>query len=265
MSIEFFLVIFAVAAIAFISGLVPLYTRLKKIPLHYWLAFAAGVLIATALFEMIPEVVGAHDEVDLEDAYELEELIDDHEDSNVELYLMLVAIGFFAFYLIEHLIIAGWHSRKYHGEKDFKGAHVHHTGYMGVFALAADNIVDGAAIAAAWMIDASAGLIVTFAVIAHEIPHSMAVTSIMKSAGAGTRKILLVLSLTALLFPLSALAIMSFGFFDLTAVLAFTAGSFLYFGASHLLPESHALKNKKIVLAFMAGVAVIFLAVTLSH
>jgi zinc and cadmium transporter len=253
MSIEFFLIIFAVAAIAFISGLVPLYTRLKKIPLHYWLAFAAGVLIATALFEMIPEVVGAHGE----------EILDG--DDNVELYLMLVAIGFFAFYLIEHLLIAGWHSRKYHGKKDFKGAHVHHTGYMGVFALAADNIVDGAAIAAAWMIDASAGLIVTFAVIAHEIPHSMAVTSIMKSAGASYKKILVVLGMTALLFPLSALAVSAFGIFDLTAVLAFTAGAFLYFGASHLLPESHALKDKKIVLAFMAGVAVIFFAVTLSH
>lgn len=263
MEIYFILAILFVAVIAFASGLVPLYTRLKKIPLHYWLAFAAGVLIATALFEMIPEVVGAHDHA-VEEAQELGDLADEHE-PNVEFNILLLALGFFFFYIIEHFIIAGWHSKKYHEEKDFKGSHVHHTGYMGVFALAADNVVDGAAIAAAWLISSSAGLLVTFAVLAHEIPHSMAVTSIMKSAGSSQKKILLVLLMTALLFPISAFGIMAIGLVDLTGVLAFTAGSFLYFGASHLLPESHAMKDKKIVFAFLAGVLVIYLAVTFFH
>lgn len=55
------LIYLAYAFIASISsvvgGLLPIYTGIKHIRTNYLIGFAAGVLISTAVFEMLPEAV----------------------------------------------------------------------------------------------------------------------------------------------------------------------------------------------------------------
>lgn len=46
---------FIASIFSVIGGLLPIYTGLKHIRTNYLVGFAAGVLISTAMFEMLPE------------------------------------------------------------------------------------------------------------------------------------------------------------------------------------------------------------------
>ncbi len=274
---EYLIAALIAASLSYASGLIPIYTKLKNIELSTWLAFAAGVLIATAFFEMIPASLGVGHGHGLEEDDHLDEVSDpghneshsnetehteeDHKEETASLNILLIALGFFIFYLIEQIVTVWGHKKEYH-ENHSSEPHVHHTGLMGVIALAADNIVDGASMTAAWLVSPAVGIPVTLAVIAHEIPHSLATVSILKGSGTSNKKILWILLGVVSLFPLTALFVATTGIFEMTNILAFTAGAFLYFGASHLLPESHEKTNWKVISAFLIG-AILFYLTTL--
>ena len=241
------------AFLSFGSGLIPIYTKLKNVDLNTWLAFAAGVLLATAFFEMVPASLG------IGHGHAIEE---DHKENSASQNIILIALGFFIFYLIEQFVTISGHKEKYH-DNHAKEQHVHHTGLLGVIALAADNIVDGASMAAAWVVSPAIGLSVTLAVIAHEIPHSLATVSILKGSGIKNKKILWILLGVVSLFPLTALFVAITGIFEMGQILAFTAGAFIYFGASHLLPESHEKANWKVITAFLVGAVAFYLTTLL--
>ena len=207
----------------FLGGLIPLHPRMRNISLRYILALASGTVISAAFFELLPE-------------------------ASVEANWALLGLGFFTIYLID------------------KGLSLHQCGedeceitgvsWVTVLGMASDNIIDGAGIAVAYMADPHLAIIVALAIITHEIPQGITTTLVMKKQGYRLSRILLMLSIAAVMYPLGA----SLGnLIPVTvnrAAIAFVAGVFVYTGASALMTEAHRQFNKFVLFFMLTGAAI---------
>ena len=103
-------------------------------------------------------------------------------------------------------------------------------------------------------------MIITLAVVVHEIPQGMASTVLMLKAGYNNRRILTILAFAGAAYPIGAL-LSTFVPSDLyMIIIAFIAGDFIYIGAADLLGEAHRRFNYKVVIATILG-AVFFVVV----
>ncbi|MEK7281439.1 MAG: ZIP family metal transporter [Chloroflexota bacterium] len=184
------------------------------------LAFAAGVVIAAAFFELLPE-------------------------ANVEANWLFLGLGFFTYYLMEkglELHACG------EDECDARGA-----SWITVVGMASDNIIDGIGIGVGFAVDPVLGIVITLAVVAHEVPQGMVTTAIMKGAGYKLNRIIPTLIFAAVLYPagaaISALVPESF----IQRAVAFVAGVFIYVGAAALLVESHKRFNTRVMATVLLG------------
>ncbi|MBI4287088.1 MAG: ZIP family metal transporter [Chloroflexi bacterium] len=203
-----------------VGGLLPFYSRTRNINMRYILAFAAGTVIAAAFFELLPE-------------------------ANVEKNWLMLGLGFFVYYLIE------------------KGLELHACGeteceargisWITVLGMASDNIIDGLGIGVGFAINSVLGVLITVAVIVHEVPQGMATTLIMKDAGYKLNRILPMLIFAGVMYPIGT-AVSGFvpdRFREMA--IAFVAGVFIYVGAAALLGEAHKRFNLKVVFTFVLG------------
>ena len=203
-----------------VGGLLPFFARTRGISMRYVLAFAAGTVIAAAFFELLPE-------------------------AKVEDNWMFLGLGFFAYYLIEKGL-------ELHacGEKECEARGV---SWITVVGMASDNIIDGIGIGVGYIVNPVLGVLITLAVIAHEVPQGMATTLIMKDAGYKLNRIIPTLIFAGALYP-AGVAIS--GFVPerfLEPAIAFVAGVFIYVGASALMHEAHKSFNYKVILVLFMG------------
>jgi zinc and cadmium transporter len=136
--------------------------------------------------------------------------------------------------------------------------------------LAADalhNIGDGAAIAAAFLADPRTGLVTAVAVIAHEVPQEIGDYALLRASGYTQARALLLLAAVQFTALLGALAVFVGAAFvgQLNGlVLSLASGTFLYIGATDLLPTFHrgrnAAERRERLLGFLAGIALIVAA-----
>src|SRR2546423_303619 len=134
------------------------------------------------------------------------------------------------------------------------------------------NALDGVLIAAAFLGDLSLGLVTTFAVAAHEIPHRVGDFAILVHAGLSRRRALLLNLATGIASVIGATAAY-FGLRRASAVLpfalAFAAAGFLYIAVAGLIPGLHRRSDPRTsaaqVLLISLGIAVIALAERLTH
>jgi zinc transporter ZupT len=209
-----------------VAGWLALRWRSDGLETRYVIAFAAGALIAVTFFDVLPEV-------------------------NIERDYGYLALGFFTFYLLEKTMMI--HAC---GEAECEA---HPIGPIAVFGMALDNVVDGAGIAAGFLIDPALGLLITLAVVFHEIPQGITSALIMREARWSRRKIFLTLGLAGGLYPLGALLAGLIPEEFTPIALAFIAGDFLYIGASDLLPEAHRRFNFKVIFSLFLGVGFILI------
>ena len=104
------------------------------------------------------------------------------------------------------------------------------------------NFIDGAMIAAAFSLDLSLGWITTVAVLLHEIPREFGDFGILVRAGLPMRKALQYNALSGLGALAGAVLILLLGSrIDgvANALVAITAGNFVYIAAANLIPEIH--------------------------
>lgn len=202
-----------------VGGILPLYTKTR---MRYLIGFVAGVLIATAFFEMIPEV---------------------QENA------LALGLGFFSLYVLEKVLMI--HSC---GEKECR---VHRITLASVVGIGLDNFVDGAAIATGYLINPMLGLTIAIAVAIHELPQGFSTTVIMKKEKYKLPRIFLVLLVVAVLTPLGAFLSIYFPEWMFKNILAFAAGTFVYVGASDLLPEAHKKFNIRVILSVIIGASII--------
>jgi ZIP family zinc transporter len=204
------------------------------------MALAAGVVVATAVADLLPE------------AFELV-----GTDSSLQIGIAAV-IGFLGFSLVEAFLhqTSFEHATELdHGEHATDPDHDEHAhavsatspgrpnGILAVLpplSLILHSTLDGLAIGLAFQAGGSIGFIVLLAVLAHDFADGMNVVALALDAARGVRLAVVLLILDALA-PLAGAAlsiVITIPPTVLGLLLASIAGEFIAIGAGHLLPES---------------------------
>lgn len=219
--------------------------RLTEKISHLLISFAAGTLLGTAFFDLLPEAVA---------------------DSKPDQVFAYALGGFLFFFLLERFI--HWmhhHPHEYPEEKP--------TVPLIMFGDSVHNFIDGVAIAATFLVSIPLGIITSFAVAAHEIPQEIGDFAIMLKRGLKPKKVLLFNFLSALTAMFGAILTFYFGERikdSLFIFISITAGFFIYISASDLIPEIHE-KNKggfaflETVMLFLGAVSIFILISLLGH
>jgi zinc and cadmium transporter len=249
--------------------------------LPHFISFATGALLGAALLALLPEAIeragpaGAH-----------------------QIGLVLIA-GLAVFFVIEKLVL-WWHAHAHdersgdaracaqhaddppdpeaarHGAGHAHAGHEHaREQASGVLVLVGDslhNALDGVLIAAAFLTSVPLGVVTTFAVAAHEIPHRVGDFAILVQAGLSRPRALLLNLATGIASVAGAVAAY-FGLRQtmgaLPYALAFAAAGFLYIAVAGLIPGLHrrvdARTSAAQVLLVGLGIAVIAAAERLTH
>jgi ZIP family zinc transporter len=180
------------------------------------IALSGGVVVAVALFEVLPEAM---------------ELLGDEPAT----LAALVGAGFIFFFLAERVLVL-------HHRDDPADARAHQeVGAMGALGLSAHSFLDGLAIGLAFGVDAAAGVLVLIAVLSHDFADGLNTVSFVLSQSQDRRraKRWLAIDAVAPLVGATVGALIQVSDATLGHLLAFYAGFFLYMGATDLLPEAH--------------------------
>jgi len=184
-------------------------------------AFAAGVLITTALVDILPQTFRLASSANVV----------------LELVMAVTVVGFLFLYIISRLI-----SRHVFG-LDGEYVEVKHP-IGGIFAtseLSVHSFIDGLAIGFGLEADVHVGIIIALAVICHDFTDGLSTVTVMLNSGNSLKNSLRMLFLDAVAPVLGVVATLFFQLpaYYLVLLLPFFAGGFLYLGASDLLPQAH--------------------------
>ncbi len=212
---------------------------------HFLSSFAAGTLLGTVFFDLLPEALKESE------AHNLQGLV-----------FFYTLAGILFFFLLERFL----HWFHHHGfdDHEIKGKPVLPLIIIGD---SIHNFIDGVAIAATFGISIPLGIITTFAVGAHEIPQEIGDFGVMLKNGLSRKKVLTINIVSALISFLGAVLAFYFGGKAESLSLIFisiTAGLFLYIALSDLIPEIHH-ENKKgwafgETVSLLFGVVIVYLA-----
>ena len=173
------------------------------------IAFAAGAILGAVFLDVLPETVSAVGPNALTWSFG----------------------GFVALVFVEWLI-----GRHHHGH----GVEAPSLPASLLISDALHNIGDGAAVAAAFVISAKVGVAIAVAVIAHEIPQEIGDYAVLRIANWPRTKALLALAgvqLTAFIGAIAVLLAAHHVGRVTSIILSVAAGTFLYIGATDLLPD----------------------------
>ena len=182
--------------------------------------------------------------------------------------------GYFGLYVIENLFASHAHPIDAGGTDDLHGhALVDSWGghpavispaacWAAIVGLAVHGFLDGAAIVASFAIHPQVGALVFLAVFIHKVPEGSSLTSVLGAAQQGPRIIVTAIG-SALMTMLGGVAAWALKIVEpqgAYVLLALSAGTFLFIGASNLIPATQKGESRGVVVAVLAG-AVLFLGV----
>jgi ZIP family zinc transporter len=204
--------------------------------LHLLLGFSSGAVLAVALFDLLPEVFTF-----------------DHGAS----YMPMTALGFLAFFGLERY--TAMHRAREHPH--LVGAHEPELGTMSAGGLAFHSFLDGVAIGAGFQTSVEMGLLIAFGIIAHDLSDGLNTVTVVLAHGNSRRRAVFWLIVDMSTPVLGAASTLMFNLRAglLPWLLAFFAGSFLYIGASDLLPEAREHDSPLVGVATCAGMLAIYL------
>jgi zinc and cadmium transporter len=239
-------------------------------------AFATGTILATALFDLIPESLHHLEELNALGAGIVESVL-----------FTIIIIGFVVFFILERFIY--WFHGHAHKKEDqlvcydtltegidtvlSRGGKIKNFALLNLIGDGLHNFLDGIIIMVAFLSGLGNGIIVTLAVLFHELPQEIGDFGILLYGGFSKKKALLFNFGSALIALLGGLfayflsgLIEFFSFF----FLAFSGGGFLYIASTELMPELIKEKNlkKSIIqaLVFLCGIILIItLVLILPH
>ena len=199
--------------------------------------FAAGALLAASFFDLLPE------------AFEL---------GQVRVVLAWTLGGFLLFFIIERFLRWFHHHHEHEGNQDQANRS------LIIIGDSLHNFIDGLAIGAAFLVDPLTGIVVTLAVAAHEIPQEIGDFGLLLSKGMAKSRVLLANVVSSLTTVVGAALVFGLGgaiAIPTDALLALTAGFFIYIAASDIIPSIHqkertAVANKQTVI-LLFGVVLI--------
>ncbi|MCK5571523.1 MAG: ZIP family metal transporter, partial [Bacteroidetes bacterium] len=120
---------------------------------------------------------------------------------------------------------------------------------------------DGFVISAGMQFDFSVGLLIFFAVLLHKIPEGLTIASVMIAADQGRRMALIAsiaIGVATLLGVASVFLIATVNSSVVGFAFAFSAGIATYVGASDLIPEVNASKNRIVPLVVFGGILLFY-------
>ena len=200
------------------------------------LGFGGGFVLATALLEMIPESIERGPSMPA-----------------------FVAAGYLMIFLLEQLLNVHLHGIP---EKSHISNVPVATGVASLVAFNTHDFLDGLAIGSGMVAETGLGIMIFLAVLFHEVPAGFVIASIMRGAGWSRGGAILaggslgVITLFGIAIPFWLGEINSY----LTdAMLALATGTFIYLGATLLVPLSEAGKSRGITFLVALGFAAFFL------
>ena len=194
-------------------------TKLKKW-LIYLISFAAGALLGDTFIHLIPEI--AQNGLALSTS-------------------LLILLGILLFFILEK----GIHWQ--HCHEPISKKHMHPFAYTNLIGDGLHNFIDGAIIAASYIVSIPAGIATTIAVLLHEIPQEIGDFAVLIHAGFTKPKALALNFLSAIIAFIGAFIVFWLGstFTDIEKILIpIAAGGFLYIASSDLIPEIHKHSSK---------------------
>jgi len=202
------------------------------------IALTGGVVVAVALFHVLPEAI---------------EAVDDPQRIG-----LLVGAGFVFFFLAERALVL-------HHRDDADQIHAHaQVGALGAAGLSVHSFIDGLGIGLAFGLSTETGLLVFLAVVAHDFADGLnTVGFVLRQSGDRKRAIRwLAVDAAAPLIGAIVGSTLSISEQNLGALLAVYVGFFLFMGATDLLPHAHQHPSGRRVLLTLAGFAAV-LAISL--
>jgi zinc transporter ZupT len=218
--------------------------------LKYLVALGAGFMLAAIFIEILPETVS---------------LWTDNRSGNaaeaVVGAMTLLLAGYLVIQLFEHTIAPHFHfGAETHPESLIRPS----AAYTAVGGLWIHTFFDGVSIAAAFLVNFRAGLLVFIAILLHKMPEGFTVASIMLASGRSEKKALLATAAigAATLAGVVGVALLQAKIQSAVAyALPFSAGVTLYVAASDLIPEvnHNEERNPTVSIVVFVGVALFYL------
>lgn len=235
------------SVISLIGGILLLFKEKFALKIsHLLTSFAAGALLATAFFDLLPEAAKHMEELGI--------------DLNIPLWTLL---GILVFFLLERFI-HHHHDHTSHTDEEKKSIIP-----LVIIGDTLHNFTDGVAIAATFLISIPLGIVTSLAVAAHEIPQEIGDFGLMLHKGMKRKKVILVNLFSSLAALLGA--ILTYIYKDnieglLPMILAITSGFFIYIALANLVPEIHNRDNQKVAfwetVMLLLGVVVVYFAIS---
>ncbi len=203
----------------------------------FFLSFSGGVILTVVFTHMLPEAI---------------------EMSTKALAITLFTI--IGFYILEHTILI-------HTCQEDDECKVHSMGIPSFIGITFHSLIDGVVIGIGFEADFTIGIAATLAILLHKMPVGITVSSLLLHSGFARKSALIMGSVVAVATVVGAMGTYIFvrdiDASVLGALLAFSAGSFIYIGASDLLPETHKNFNRFNILLVLAGVFLVYIITTL--
>jgi zinc and cadmium transporter len=198
-------------------------------------AFSAGSLLGGALLHMIPETVA-------------------RSEGDTGVFLWVLA-GFTAFLALEQFL--HWHH--WHDDSPDSKSPLSHMILVGD---SLHNFLGGVAVAGAFIVDIRLGITTWLVAAAHEVPQELGKYGVLLHGGWSRGHALIVNVLSSLTFLVGGVFAYMVSFeFDVSFLVPFAAGNFIYVAASDLVPEvnrHHLLKTNLLHFAsFAAGIGLL--------
>jgi ZIP family zinc transporter len=203
--------------------------------LHLLLGFSSGAVIAVALFDILPEVFALNGGAS---------------------YIPLAAVGFLAFFALERY--TAMHRSREHVHAST--THEQELGALSAAGLTFHSFLDGVAIGVGFQASVKIGLLIALGIIAHDLSDGLNTVTVVLAHGNPMKRAIFWLAAdmsapvlgatTTILINLNGV---------LPWLLAFFAGSFIYIGASDLLPEAKEHDSPWVGVATALGMFAIYL------
>jgi ZIP family zinc transporter len=209
--------------------------------LHLLLGFSSGAVLAVALFDILPEVFAL---------------------GGGPAYVPFAAVGFLSFFWLERY--TAMHRSREHVHAT--ATHEQELGAMSAAGLVLHSFLDGFAIGVGFQTSVKVGFLIALGIIAHDLSDGLNTVTVVLAHGNPLRRASFWLVLDMIAPVAGAATTLVFNLRSgLPWVLAFFVGSFLYIGASDLLPEAREHDSPWVGVATSLGMLAIYLTTRFLH